>query len=301
MAVINVVGRKPRVSGSDGHGMRTVGKRTPTLPDGMRSETGNFMHENEFNRAVERYYAEELRRCGFDYLSLAPGDDDVSLAERDRRSDSFKADFHLDIHANAFKGVWGAAKGIEVFYYGGSKKSIEAAKVIHKHIMGGTPFVDRGVKDGSGLYMLKSTNAVAALAELGFMDNLDDVRHLLSDAYRRECAIELAKATCEIFGMSYIPAHPKPAQAAPSVKTGVIFHIDTGGYAGPQLIEVHDYLRKGQHGYVPKRGSDGSLVFLIGPFDTGMQNFANCKAWFAERGYACRILTQEVAAEWRAK
>jgi N-acetylmuramoyl-L-alanine amidase len=232
VAIITVTGRKPRVTGSDGHGMSTYGKRSPKLPNGIKSETGDFMHENEFNRAVEKYYGEELRRCGFDYLSLAPGDDDVSLSERDRRSDAFKADFHIDIHANAFDSDWDVdAKGIETFYYGGSKQSIEAAKVVHRHVMGGTPMTNRGVKDGSGLYMLKNTAAVAVLVELGFMDSIEDIRSLLSDSYRRECAVELAVVTCEIFGIPYISVQEKSqSTVTPQTQSqgiGVLKVLDT--------------------------------------------------------------------------
>jgi N-acetylmuramoyl-L-alanine amidase len=217
MTIINIVGRKPRVSGSDGHFMTTAGKRSPILPNGMKSETGNFMHENEFNRAVEKYYGEELRRCGFDYLSVALDDYDTPLPVRDKRSDDFNADFHLDIHANAYDSDFDpdGGTGIETFYYGnGTVKSKQCADVIQRHLMNdlGGDMKSRGIKDGSHLYMLNATNAVANLTELGFMDNLHDIAFLLSDSYRKRCAVALAKATCEIFGKPYIPVQqPTPA------------------------------------------------------------------------------------------
>lgn len=208
MSIITVTGRKPKVSLSDGHGMDTPGKRSPILPKGVKSETGNFMHENEFNRRVEALLKAELIRCGFEVLSLAPGDEDVPLEVRAKKSDAWGADFHLDIHANAFDGDFDKdASGIETLHYN-STKSKACAEVLHKYIKQGSKMVDRGTKDGSHLYMLRKPKAVANLVELGFMDDKDDIKLLLSESYRKECAIELAKGICEIFGKKYVL--PKP-------------------------------------------------------------------------------------------
>jgi hypothetical protein len=44
----------------------------------------------------------------------------------------------------------------------------------------------------------------AVLVECGFMDNINDARLLLSDAYRQECADELAMGICEFHGVQWI-------------------------------------------------------------------------------------------------
>jgi hypothetical protein len=43
----------------------------------------------------------------------------------------------------------------------------------------------------------------AALVECGFMDNPHDAVLLRSELYRKECAIELTKGLCEVFGVRY--------------------------------------------------------------------------------------------------
>lgn len=263
MAIINVVGRKPRVTTSDGHGMvkgnETPGKRSPELPGGLVSETGKVMFENEFNRRVETLLHIELKRCGFDVLALAPGDVDVPLEERVRREKAYNGDFHLDIHANAFDAKFQAEgvkdpSGIETFYYN-SATSKACAGVIHKHVMGGSKMVNRGTKDGSHLFMLKNTKAPANLVELGFMDNIEDIKKLLSESYRQECAIELAKGICEIFGKPYIPKPapaPKPVVKPASKPAGVSYRVVAGSFTEREGAEkqMKDLKAKGFDSFI---------------------------------------------------
>ena len=106
---------------SDGHGMQTLGKRTPIFSDGTKSsETGkNFMHENEFNRAVVKYLGQHLTSAGFKVIHLAPTDADTSLSARVALAEKSKADLYLSVHANANTGSWGSWGGIETFVYPG--------------------------------------------------------------------------------------------------------------------------------------------------------------------------------------
>lgn len=186
----------------DGHGMATSGKRTPT---GVKStETGkNFMHENEFNRAVAKYLKVELERCGFRTLMVAPTDADTPLATRVSKANNAKADFYISIHANANAGKWGSHGGTETFTYG-SGESLRIGKIIHKNLMKGTVLRDRGVKNGNHLYVIRTTKMPSVLLECAFMDNLAEAKLLLSDSFRRECARETAMGICEAFKVKYI-------------------------------------------------------------------------------------------------
>lgn len=202
MAILKKKGKKPRVALDDGHGMSTPGKRTPLFPSssGMKSETGLFMHENEFNRKVVDYLKVELIRNGFEVVLTAPGDSDASIGSRVRVSNNFNADLLLSVHANAITGKWNGAKGVETL---SSPKNKKLAMVFQNHLMNGTQQVDRGWKDGLWLGLVKQANAPVILVEAGFMDNLSDAKLLLSDSFRLECAKELAQACCEVFGIKY--------------------------------------------------------------------------------------------------
>lgn len=203
----------------DGHGMETSGKRSPILPSGLKSETGNFMHENEFNRAVVKYLNAELKRLGFNTLLVAPTDKDTPLADRTNLANSKKADVYVSVHANASAGKWFDGGGIETFCYASSASSKKLATAVHKRVMGGTKFKDRGVKDGSDLWVIRKTSMPSILVELGFMDSNQDIKNLLKDSYRKECAVEIAQGICDYFGVTYVKEEVKKATVKPASKT----------------------------------------------------------------------------------
>lgn len=197
--------KKYLIALSDGHGILTYGKRSPILPNGMKSETGNFMHENEFNRSVINKLDKHLQRCGFDILLVAPTDADTPLTVRTNLANSKKADIYVSVHANAFDAEFNERdpQGIETFHYPNSIQGKKLAEIIHKHLIQGTKQVDRGVK-AENFHEVRETNMPSVLIEAEFMDNLDGVKLLLSDSFRGECAVEIAKGICEYFGVKYI-------------------------------------------------------------------------------------------------
>lgn len=188
---------------SDGHGVDTAGKRTPTLPNGQKSEIGrSYMNENLFNRAVVKYLDEELRRHGFKTLLLAPTDSDTPLATRATLANKNNADLYVSVHANANAGKWFDGGGIETYTWG-SGEGFRIGKLIHAELIKGSHLKDRGMKNGQHLYEIRVPKAPSVLVECGFMDSNQDYKYLLSDAYRRECATEICKGICRAYGITY--------------------------------------------------------------------------------------------------
>lgn len=79
-------------------------------------------------------------------------------------------DLFISIHFNASKRHTG--QGVEVYTYGGQKHS-EAVSVCENIARLG--FVNRGIKDGSSLYIIRKTKAKSMLIEVCFCDNQQDV------------------------------------------------------------------------------------------------------------------------------
>ena len=182
----------------DGHGMETAGKRTPVLPD------GTVMRENEFNRRVVALLDGHLQRCGFRTLPVAPTDVDTPLKARTDAANAANADLYVSVHANAVgAGELNGTRGIETFHYtSASSESRRAAAILHRNLIDGTPLPDRGVKSAN-FHVLRETHMPAVLVECGFMTNVSDAALLRSEAYRAECAEELARGVCEYFGTIY--------------------------------------------------------------------------------------------------
>lgn len=203
----------------DGHGVDTPGKRTPKMDDGY------VMKENEFNSAVANLLEIELKRCGFRTLQVAPESTDTSLTTGVNRANNAKADLFISIHANANTGVWGSWGGIETLTWG-SGESLRIGKIIQKQLVQATKLRDRGMKDGSWLYEAKYTKMPFVLVECGFMDNKTEAKLLRSDAYRKTCAIAIAKGICEAYGVKYVSEAPKPSESTP-VKPSQLTSINT--------------------------------------------------------------------------
>lgn len=235
--------KKPLIAIDAGHEFNTPGKRTPKFED------GSFMHEWEFNNDVKKRLIPKLIRCGFKIIDVNPDKAYTTLKERVTVANEAGADFYLSIHANALKGVWGTWGGIETFVWPSQNGlSEKIGRIIHKHIMQGTEFRDRGVKNGRWLYVIKYTKMPSVLVELGFMDNLREAKLLKSQAYREECATELAKALCEGFGLKYVEEEVKEDKPAPSQNK--VYIVSTAFRNENNAKKVFEELEK--HGLNPK-------------------------------------------------
>ncbi len=118
--------------------------------------------------------------CTNDYANTTS----QNLSEIVRMANAQPLDLFVSIHFNS-----GGGKGTEVFTYGGAKHS-EAVAVCDKlHELG---FTNRGVKDGSTLYVIRHTDAKAMLVEVCFVDTATDV-----DLYHKLGAETVAAAIAE--------------------------------------------------------------------------------------------------------
>ena len=81
-------------------------------------------------------------------------------------SNQSKADLFISIHLNA-----GGGKGCEAYTYKGARH-LEAVNVCKN--LSKLGFVNRGLKDGSHLYVVRNTTAKAILIEVCFVDSLVD-------------------------------------------------------------------------------------------------------------------------------
>lgn len=223
--------------------METPGKRTPLFPD------GSFMHENEFNRTVGGILDIHLQRCGFRTLRVAPDDTDTPLKVRTDLANNARADFYISIHANAMGSTWGNAKGIETFHYiKVNQESKRAAEIIHKHLLEGTKLFDRGVKTAD-FHVLRETHMPAVLVECGFMDNIAEAKLLLTDAYRAECATEIAKGICKYLSVTFMAEEGKakmtPEDANKIIKLlGGAFGVTNDKEAQAEIHRLANELRK---------------------------------------------------------
>ena len=92
-------------------------------------------------------------------------------------------DYFISFHFNASNGK---GHGVEVYTYEG--RQFEDALEVCKNISN-LGFANRGVKNGTGLYVVKKTKAKSMLIECCFVDNVEDV-----ETYRRVGPNTIAEA-----------------------------------------------------------------------------------------------------------
>ncbi len=186
-----------KIAIDDGHGVETIGKRTPKFPD------GTVMRENEFNRVVADYLERELKEQGFYPVQVAPEEYDVSLQTRADRANAQSAHIFVSIHANAYGDGWNDANGIETYLHTSAGAETERlAQAIQDGLIGMTKRRDRGVKRAD-FYVLRRTKMPAVLVECGFMTNREEAGLLLDDGYRRKCAEGICRGICKYAGVEY--------------------------------------------------------------------------------------------------
>ena len=204
----------------DGHGMNTPGKRTPPLNkdlyiDGkLVRKKGEVIKENEFNRAVVKYLAEALKRCGFDVLLVAPTDEDTPLSTRVSRANNANADAYVSKHYNALGSRWQTkAKGlVTIIHYNHQSKTKVLANNVHEELWklhSNHNCTNYGVRtdtdiSGYSLYVLRNTKMPAILTESGFMDNMTEAVDMLDTNFQQADAEATCKGICKAFGVTYV-------------------------------------------------------------------------------------------------
>ncbi|MFB3170442.1 N-acetylmuramoyl-L-alanine amidase [Neobacillus sp. 179-C4.2 HS] len=252
----------------------------------------NSMYEWDFNDGVVDYAMEALSH--YENVEQLRVDDpsgrvDVPLSERANRVNQWGSHLHISVHGNA---ATPSANGIETFVHpSASALNRDIALHIHNYVVNRTNRGNRGLKEAD-FQILRATNADSLLIEGGFMTNPEELALMKTNQYRATVGRAIADAIVTKFNL-------KGKNQVENQPTNVIRYIDTGGYAGPALLEIHNYLVKTGHNYDTKRGPDGSILFLVGPFDTGMANYKEATASISKFDSNMRILTREQAADWR--
>ena len=81
-------------------------------------------------------------------------------------------------------------KGVETWYYHGSKKGQKLASVFQKHILEQTGFKNRHLKSRpqSQFYVLRKTTMTSVLTENGFYNNKREAAELMKPSIRQKIA-----------------------------------------------------------------------------------------------------------------
>lgn len=189
-----VVNKNVRILIDNGHGNKTLGKRSPYSCSGV--EPAIEFYEYKWNREIARPIVEDLKSMGYNADLLVTEESDVSLSERVRRV-NYECDKYgknnvilVSVHANAAGNgdKWMTAKGWSAYTTEGNTNSDKLAEYLYneaeKNFNGRKIRVD--MQDGdrdweANFYICQKTKCIAVLTENFFYDNVDDVQYILSE------------------------------------------------------------------------------------------------------------------------
>lgn len=179
-----------------------------------------FINESDETRKVGYKLMEYLKSAGHTVVNCTndkAASTNENLSKIVAMANAQPLDLFVSIHFNAGRG-----KGTEVYTYGG-KEHAEALNILKN--MSKLGFTNRGVKDGSSLYVVKRTNAKAMLIEVCFVDTKSDV-----ELYEQRGANAVAKAICN-------------AITGEEVKTeqSVFYDVSTNDAAYQHIKKLKDY------------------------------------------------------------
>ncbi|MCI5862543.1 MAG: N-acetylmuramoyl-L-alanine amidase [Lachnospiraceae bacterium] len=130
--------------------------------------------ETEEDRKVKDAVISKLRQLGHTVYDCTDNDgvtQSQNLANIVRKCNSHSVDLDISIHFNASNGQ---GHGTEVLLFGNGRHRDIGQRIVNE--ISALGFTNRGIKDGSNLYVVKYTNALAILIECCFCDNSEDAR-----------------------------------------------------------------------------------------------------------------------------
>ncbi|OAB40621.1 N-acetylmuramoyl-L-alanine amidase [Paenibacillus macquariensis subsp. defensor] len=118
----------------------------------------------------------------------------VKLEDRAQMANDLDADAFVSIHGNIYSDP--DVSGTQTYYY--ADESFLFASEVHEQLAEATGFKDRGVKK-EGLGVLKLSNNLAILLEMGYLTNPSDEADMLSEMHQNRTAQAIVKGIKKYF------------------------------------------------------------------------------------------------------
>jgi N-acetylmuramoyl-L-alanine amidase len=139
-----------------------------------------------------------LKANGIKTYMIRSEDIDVNLRERVYIANQLNCAFYYCIHNNS---VLALATGTETLYYSQDAKGFSIATTIEDELIATLNTTRRNVVSRDDLFVLNSTDAPAALSEILFMSNPDDLALLRDPDFRQRAAEAMYRGLVKSMGM----------------------------------------------------------------------------------------------------
>ena len=199
------------------------GGNEPGAVNGGRLEKNDTLN---FSLALGK----RLQDHGFEVKQSRTADVSVTLNERTKAANAWKADLLISVHRNSFSKA--TANGMETWVYTNVNQTTKNfANHIHNEIIGVYAQSNRGVKQGN-LHMCRESAMPAVLLELGFISNaLDNQKH---DEFFNQYVEAVVKGVCKGFGVNYSGLQ---STSQPQQNLGKLYKVQIGSFSNKANAE----------------------------------------------------------------
>jgi len=142
------------------------------------------VQEKELIMTISEKVAQQLRAAGADVVFTRTGDYFISLEQRVGISHDHNADAFISLHYNAFPVI--TVQGINTYFYSNGANH-ELASEIQSALAKNIAMQNRGTSQAD-FHVLRENNNLAALIELGFITNPDDLLTIQTADYQNGVA-----------------------------------------------------------------------------------------------------------------
>ncbi len=243
-----------------GHGINTAGKRCLKAldPNETREWVLNARICDKIEAKLKAYDGYELLR-----VDDRTGATDISLANRCKAANNFKANLYLSIHHNA--GInGGKGGGIVAYTWNNPDNELKSwQKMFYDSLIAHTWLKGNRANPiaKTNFYVLVNTNMQALLFENGFMDSATDVPIILSEDFAEKAATAYVETIVKIGGLTKkatAPTETPKTESTPTIKKGDLVSIKSNatyytGKAVPSWV-------KSQKWYVAEVEGDRAVI-----------------------------------------
>lgn len=220
--------------------------------------------ESNLTREVGNRVIQKLQKLGHTVVNCtvdSASSVNSSLSQRVSKANNSNLDLFVSIHFNAFNG---GAYGTEVYTYGANRLS-SAVSVLNNIVSLG--YTNRGIKDGSSLYVIRNTSAKSMLIECCFIDNTSDMNKFNAEKMADEIVKGLVGRTTDIPGGgsesggsggssggsgNIYGSHSLIKELQQEINKQGFGSIAVDGIAGDETLNASPMVRKGASGGITK-------------------------------------------------
>ncbi|MGL5715530.1 MAG: N-acetylmuramoyl-L-alanine amidase family protein [Paraclostridium sp.] len=158
----------------------------------------NETHEADVVLAIGKELNELLKGCELEIKFTRLSNKYLSLAERSKVANDFKADYFLSIHINSSEDS--TVRGVEVWQYSNKNEKLNKfSNSLSNDVSKILNIRNRGLKLSKELSVLRNTTMPAALVEVDFISNTQAEKYLKVDANIKAIAAAIKNNLVKLF------------------------------------------------------------------------------------------------------